>query len=597
VDVLDRYREQLSRSFSDADVEWLLETPEGRRMLSASSVAFFDSYYCGMNYAPFRERWLEDYEKTYQRAQTRRSKEKFLRLAPRDHGKTESLITYVAWKICHERDLRVLWICATQTVSTKRVARILGLLGSKRIQEDFCGAPEDGFGPFKDTTKPNTSTMLYVVRDKQSIDPTLEGVGSGGDITGGHFDLIIGDDLENDKTTYTARVRQKTRNWFFGTVGPILTRGGAELLVGTRKHHDDLYAHLIKKKGLWRSKNDPAVTKWPSGSAEGVRFIFGEDEDGEEFIERVEYEGEAEVLWPDGRPFDYLMQQKYEMGTLLFYREMQNQVQDDGSGSAPFKSKWLEFAKERGAGLRLGSLPAGVTFNAAVWAWDVTVVDDEERARENDNDYTVGTLLARATNGDRYILDTERFRGLSQQEKLNTFEAAWRRWEVLAPGLVTEVIIEKNSFGHLYVSGLKRETDVPVRGHHTSSKKSDPYDGVPSLSKHFENGKFVFPYGDERSREMMDILATELWGLGKEPHDDCVMSLWIAETGVRSSFRHRVAMGLDERDDITPESARATLARVAVKKAVTQVQLEDAQTKSAWAGLDAFLGGDSIFDL
>ena len=43
---------------------------------------------------------------------------------------------------------------------------------------------------------------------------------------------------------------------------------------------------------------------------------------------------------------------------------------------------------------------------------------------------------------------------------------------------------------------------------------------------------------------MIDVLCHELWGLGREKHDDTVMALWIAEVQLRkSAFVHRVSFG------------------------------------------------------
>ncbi|HCT52147.1 MAG TPA: hypothetical protein DF712_06760, partial [Balneola sp.] len=60
----------------------------------------------------------------------------------------------------------------------------------------------------------------------------------------------------------------------------------------------------------------------------------------------------------------------------------------------------------------------------------------------------------------------------------------------------------------------------------------------------FENGKIILPYRTEESRFIVDTLCSELYGLGKEKHDDTVMSLWIAECAMRSaSFEYAVSFG------------------------------------------------------
>ena len=43
-----------------------------------------------------------------------------------------------------------------------------------------------------------------------------------------------------------------------------------------------------------------------------------------------------------------------------------------------------------------------------------------------------------------------------------------------------------------------------------------------------------------------DILCTELYGLGKEKHDDTVMCLWIAVSAMRDSdFQYSISIGDD----------------------------------------------------
>ena len=119
---------------------------------------------------------------------------------------------------------------------------------------------------------------------------------------------------------------------------------------------------------------------------------------------------------------------------------------------------------------------------------------------------------------------------------------------------IRSVAVERNAFGELHFLGLQRTTDLPLKPHLTTGRnKADPWEGVPSLGALFENGKVVFPSKTERDRELIEPLIQELWGLGRERHDDTVMALWIAETVLRkSAFVHRVSFG---DDDITEGAA------------------------------------------
>jgi phage terminase large subunit-like protein len=536
---------QVSDERREQTVAELLNTGAGRRALSVSSPVFFDSFYCGMRHAAHRERWLETFEKQITTARESRTKSKLLVLAPRDHGKTEAAISVALRAVCLNRDIRVLWICESAGQAEKRMRRVKALLESQRIQGDWCSDPENGFGPFRVTEDDRwMATQVYVHRSKQSVDPTLEAVGAGGALTGGHFDLILADDLEDDRTTFSATQRQKTRDWFRGTISPMLVPGGTMIAIGTRKHHDDLYGHIIEDP-TFRVMEDKAISKWP----EEHKFLFEQDDRGRQVITGVEIKGKADVLWEAERPIEYLLRERQSIGSRLFSREFQNEVQDDSS--AAFRMQWLEAAMERGRGLSLYQLPE-VEGLDIVQGWDLALVTDPQAAESRDTDFTVGITWAKDNNGNRYLLGIRRKRGLSQAQLQHEVTREYYKFGEK----IRSVAVERNSFGELHFMGLQRTTDLPLKPHLTTGKaKADPWEGVPSLSVLFENGKVIIPTGDPESREMVKPLIDELWGMGREKHDDTVMALWIAETVLRKgAFVHRIAFDDDETTTFESES-------------------------------------------
>ena len=509
----------------------LIATPEGRRLLSAASPAFFDSYYCGMTRAAHRDAWLETFEATAQHARQHGSKGKVLVLAPRDHGKTEAAITYATRALCLDRNIRILWVSESSNNAKKRMRRIASLLESARIIEDFTTAPEEGAGPFKGEGSTWTDTLIYLQRERQSVDASLECIGAGGAVTGGHFDLILCDDLQDDKNTYGAGVRAKTREWWRGTIAPMLSRGGAIIVIGTRKHHDDLFSHLIKDP-TYQVVESKALEEWP----ESYSYTYTTDARGRRMITGVEVTG-GRALWPEQRPIDYLLLERQTIGPRLFSREFQNEVQDESA--APFKMAWLEAALERGAGLTLGEVPRQVV--DIVQGWDFSLVTDAKAAEARDTDYTIGTTWGRDGEGNRYLIDIFRKRGMSPTELQGRVVGEYAKYG----RRVRVVAVEKNAFGELHYLGLKRSTDLPLKGHITHARnKADPWEGVPALSALFEGDKVILPSSTERDRERLEPLIHELFSLGKAAHDDCVMSLWIAETWLRkSAFTYSVSFG------------------------------------------------------
>ena len=63
----------------------MIATPEGRRMLSAISPSFFDSYYLGLEQAPHRVNWLNTIEDLQKEAKKVNTKKKLLVLSARGH--------------------------------------------------------------------------------------------------------------------------------------------------------------------------------------------------------------------------------------------------------------------------------------------------------------------------------------------------------------------------------------------------------------------------------------------------------------------------------------------------------------------------------
>lgn len=515
----------------------LITTREGRRLLSIHSPSFFATYYLGLDYAAHQDVWLTRIEDLVKNAKSTTSKQKLLLLAPRDHGKSMLSIAFTIRALCLDRNIKILWISASAGQAEKRVRLVKNFLLSDKIVEDW---GSDDLPPFKTEDTKWIATQIYINRSDDSVDPSIEAIGCGGSITGAHVDCIIMDDLEDDKTTYSSTVRQKTREWLKGTVQPMLSRGGFMLVVGTRKHHDDIYGHMMKDP-TFHVQCDPAITQWP----EDYSYVMSIDAEGRDVIQDVTVSGESKVLWAEHRPIEYLLREKQAIGSLLFAREFMNQVQSDEA--AAFKWEWLDIAKKRGSHLSMGELPV-VDKLQVVQGWDLALITDAKRAEDQDGDYTVGTTWGKDQDGNRYLLSIVRARGLTPNELKALIVSEYERFKAF----VTCVMIEKNAFGQLHLLNLQSTTDLPLKQHLTTAgAKNSPWTGVPALSSLFENGKVVFPYRESEDQRVIDELCREFYGLGREKHDDQVMSVWIAECAIRdASFQYAVSFGDDVEYDM-----------------------------------------------
>ena len=411
-------------------------------------------------------------------------------LAPRGHAKSTWLsIIYPIWKIVTNRDIKI--IIVSDTIEQAE-------LFFEAVKEELEANDSliSDFGAFAQPVSRGVvnrwqANRITVLRHTRSKEPTLVCAGTRKRIVGKRADLIIVDDPLNDENTENIRQRRKTLRWFMKTLTPIVNPDtGRIIVIGTRKHPDDLHGELAK---------NPRYRQ----------FVF----------KSLDERGNA--LWPERWPRERLLREKQEIGSLIFAQEYQNEPVSEETSI--FRREWVEQCYSHTT-----SLGAPYRGNWPVFTgWDLSLVADRERAAERDTDYTVGITIALGDDGTRHVLDIYRERGLTPGQVLEVIRTKARQYQ---PALIT---LENNLFQSLYELRLVSSTDLPIAGHTTGREKMDVYKGVPSLSVLFEHGKYRLPCRDERSSRLTGILTDELVGLGIEAHDDTVMALWICECGIR----------------------------------------------------------------
>ena len=130
-------------------------------------------------------------------------------------------------------------------------------------------------------------------------------------------------------------------------------------------------------------------------------------------------------------------------------------------------------------------------------------------------------------NGDIWILNIYRLTGKSYAEQMSTIRSINSNFN---PDIL---VFETNGFQKIFADECLKE-NIPVIEHKTTTNKYDLKEGLPALSVLFETGKIKVPIGDLHSREMKDVLFTELASFGYTDkglqgtggHDDCVIALW-----------------------------------------------------------------------
>lgn len=145
--------------------------------------------------------------------------------------------------------------------------------------------------------------------------------------------LIVCDDLQNDGHTQSALLRQRSREWFHGT---LLKAGTSEtnlLNLATALHTEALAVELDRTPG-WTSRVFRAIQRWPTNMAlwEAWEALYCDAENAQaadaarRYYERNRQamDAGAVLLWPEREDLYALMRMRAESGRTAFEREKQN---------------------------------------------------------------------------------------------------------------------------------------------------------------------------------------------------------------------------------------------------------------------------------
>ena len=187
-------------------------------MLAKEDIGYFAYHYLDMDIPYHQRNWFELLD----------SIPRLVLLSPRDHGKTTSVCrVYVEHKSLFIPNHRTLLFSKSGSQSIKSLKTIIAdLTKNVKIKRDFRDELES-FRKFKN--------QVWLNIDKTQRDATIEADGLMGSITGGHFDTIISDDLQDEENTRTSYQISMVQQWFNGTVTPLLEPEGNMAVVGTRK--------------------------------------------------------------------------------------------------------------------------------------------------------------------------------------------------------------------------------------------------------------------------------------------------------------------------------------------------------------------------
>lgn len=175
--------------------------------------------------------------------------------APRGHAKSTIVsLFYTVWSICYEKENYILLFSATQSQAITLMSDIKRAFESnEKLMEDFPDVCHAGEGLDK-----NKWTQQEI-ETKNGI--KVHALGCEQEARGFKFGqhrptLIIFDDIDGDKNTYSPESRNKLLKWFKSTVRYIGSKRTNMVAVGTLLHKDSLLSKFINRNEFqnWNHK-------------------------------------------------------------------------------------------------------------------------------------------------------------------------------------------------------------------------------------------------------------------------------------------------------------------------------------------------------
>ena len=231
--------------------------------------SFFAEYYLGLKHYEHQAKWRQNF-----------GRRRHLQLAPRSHGKSRIYSFELPVRsICYHDNVRLLHVTNVGNEAQKYLLSIRGQFETNdRICEDFGdlakGIDEQGL-EFK-LSSTWSKDMFYVRRSNTSLkDPTMQAIGAGQAITGARFDGVIADDIIEKEDCDTIKKRDEFEAWWNAVILELLDTHGWALMIGTRKHGDDIYERT-EKNPIWTYGIDKAIIKYPTH----YEYVMKNDENG-----------------------------------------------------------------------------------------------------------------------------------------------------------------------------------------------------------------------------------------------------------------------------------------------------------------------------
>jgi hypothetical protein len=186
-----------------------------------------------------------------------------------------AVVDYSAWLVGRdylvnngESRIRILLASETEELAKRNLRGIRQIMEWREQYVELAGnhRPERDFQLWG-----KTNLTSGFRKDPTILEPTISVMGLDTARTGFHYDVIICDDLEAERTSASRDLIDSC--WeFYRLLLSILTPGGTLLIVGTRWHPEDIYAKIEDQNSSLKDNRKVKILTIPSDDGEGLEI-------------------------------------------------------------------------------------------------------------------------------------------------------------------------------------------------------------------------------------------------------------------------------------------------------------------------------------
>ncbi len=450
------------------------------KLIGEHSFSFFLSHYLEYH---FYENFGKHHKLLIADLQNIDDYKRIVQAFPREHAKTTIVsFGFVLWCICYTKRKNIVMASDTKDQAIQFLSAIRTELEvNEKINADFGNLigkewqktrlqTSNNIRVSAVSTNSSTRGSIYNAIEKVTIEGKVHKIAK---LT--RPDLIICDDILNEKLVKNAQLRQKVKDWYRLELLNLLNSDtGWLIVIGTIFHKDDLLVNMLENTdGMtqgWRNKTLPAceMTFDANGSVLSV----------------------TNILWAEYWTERKLLQRRKDIGSVAFAREFLLKIVD----------KTLQyFRKENWIYYDQRNLPKDLVV--------CTVIDPAVKDTES-SDFTVITTIGYSPQTCKfYILQVDRVKTtpykyitllLDQCEKYNTLYDH------------VGVCIETVAFQYTLCEPIEREMqrrNIYTRMF-TVSPTSDKVLRISKVSPYQERGEIALPI-EEKYQGWVEYLVTE----------------------------------------------------------------------------------------